>query len=360
MNEPAKLPLLKASMALLVDHLTARDLVAVVVYAGSAGLVLPPTPGDRKEEIRHALDRLEAGGSTSGGAGIELAYAVARKAFIEKGVNRVILATDGDFNVGITSPGGLVRLIEDKRRSGVFLSVLGFGTGNLKDSTMELLADKGNGNYAYIDSLEEGRKVLVTEASSTLVTVAKDVKIQVEFNPRSVAAYRLVGYENRVLAAEDFKDDGKDAGDIGAGHSVTALYEIVPAGADVDAGSVDPLRYQEPRVTAVAAAGGELATIKLRYKAPDGETSTPLQASVREEAGEASANLRFAASVAEFGMALRGSKHMGEASFSHALELGRGAIGEDRGGVRAEFLGLVEAAQRLSESKGHTAGNGRS
>ena len=357
MNEPAKLPLLKDSMRLLVDQLNERDRVAIVVYAGAAGLVLAPTPGDRKGEIRAALDALQAGGSTAGGAGIQLAYKVAEDTFVDGGVNRVILATDGDFNVGVTSAGGLERLIEEKRRSGVFLSVLGFGAGNLEDSTMEMLADKGNGNYAYIDTLAEGRKVLVTEAGSTLVTVAKDVKIQVEFNPRTVAAFRLIGYENRVLAHEDFNDDVKDAGDIGAGHSVTALYEIVPAGVALDTGSVDALKYQQPRTPAAFAGSGELATVKLRYKAPDGETSALLSAAVRDEGGEASANLRFAAAVAEFGMLLRDSEHKGTASFAHALELGRGAAGKDAEGFRAEFVGLVELAQRLAETKGGLVGS---
>ena len=357
MNEPAKLPLLKDSMRLLVGQLNDRDRVAIVVYAGAAGLVLPPTPGDRKGEIRAALDQLQAGGSTAGGAGIELAYKVAEDAFVEGGVNRVILATDGDFNVGVTSAGGLERLIEEKRKSGVFLSVLGFGEGNLKDSTMEMLADKGNGNYAYIDTLAEGRKVLVAEAGSTLVTVAKDVKIQVEFNPRTVSAFRLVGYENRVLAHEDFNDDRKDAGDIGAGHSVTALYEIVPVGVRLETGSVDALKYQHPRTPAAAADGGELATIKLRYKAPDGEKSALLSEVVRDEAGEASPNLRFAAAVAEFGMLLRDSEHKGAASFAQALELGRGARGEDPDGYRAEFVALVEQAQRLAETRGGLVGS---
>jgi Ca-activated chloride channel family protein len=357
MNEPAKLPLLQASMNLLVEQLTARDRVAIVVYAGASGLVLPPTGGDRKGEIRAALDALQAGGSTAGGAGIQLAYEVAQDGFIEGGVNRVILATDGDFNVGITSPGDLVRLIEEKRKSGVSLSVLGFGMGNLKDSTMEMLADKGNGNYAYIDTLAEGRKVLVTEAGSTLVTVAKDVKIQVEFNPRTVSAFRLIGYENRVLAHEDFNDDAKDAGDIGAGHTVTALYEVVPVGVPLGTGSVDPLKYQQPRAATAAAGNGELATIKLRYKAPDGETSTPLAASVRDEGGEASANLRFAAAVAEFGMLLRNSEHKGTASFAQALELGRSATGDDPEGFRTEFVHLVEQAQRLAQTKGGLMGS---
>ena len=357
MSDPAKLPLLQASMNLLVEQLTARDRVAIVVYAGASGLVLPATPGDQKGPIRAALDALHAGGSTAGGAGIQLAYEVAREGFIEGGVNRVILATDGDFNVGITSPGDLVRLIEEKRKTGVFLSVLGFGMGNLKDATMEMLADKGNGNYAYIDSLAEGRKVLVTEAGSTLVTVAKDVKVQVEFNPRTVSAFRLIGYENRVLAHEDFNDDRKDAGDIGAGHTVTALYEVVPAGVALEAGSVDPLKYQQPRAATAAAGSGELATIKLRYKAPDGDTSTPLLASVRDEGGEASANLRFAAAVAEFGMLLRDSEHKGTASFAQALELGRGATGDDHDGLRTEFVRLVEQAQRLAETKRAVVGS---
>jgi Ca-activated chloride channel family protein len=335
MNEPSKLPLLQSSMGLLVDQLTARDRVAIVVYAGASGLVLPATPGDRHGEIRAALDELHAGGSTAGGAGIQLAYEVAQDGFIAGGVNRVILATDGDFNVGITSHGDLVRLIEEKRKSGVSLSVLGFGMGNLKDSTMEMLADKGNGNYAYIDTLAEGRKVLVTEAGSTLVTVAKDVKVQVEFNPRTVAAFRLIGYENRVLAHEDFDDDAKDAGDIGAGHTVTALYEVVPVGVDE----------------------GELATIKLRYKAPDGETSTGLAAAVRDDGEEASANLRFAAAVAEFGMLLRNSEHKGTASFAQALELGRSAAGGDPEGFRTEFLRLVEQAQRLAQAEGDLMGS---
>jgi Ca-activated chloride channel family protein len=357
MNDPAKLPLLRSSMRLLVDQLTARDRVAIVVYAGASGLALPPTRGDRKVEILAALDGLQAGGSTAGGAGIQLAYEVAREGFMEGGVNRVILATDGDFNVGITSHGDLVRLVEEKRKSGVFLSVLGFGTGNLKDATMEMLADKGNGNYAYIDTLAEGRKVLVTEAGSTLVTVARDVKIQVEFNPRTVSAFRLIGYENRVLAHEDFNDDRKVAGDIGAGHTVTALYEVLPVGVPLGSVTIDALKYQLPRVATAAAGSGELAAVKLRYKAPDAATSASLAASVRDEGGEASANLRFAAAVVEFGMLLRDSEHKGGASFAQALELGRGAAGDDLEGYRSEFLGLVEDAQRLAQAKGGLVGS---
>ncbi len=329
-----KLPLLKSAMGLLVDQLTERDRVAIVVYAGASGLVLPPTPGDRKGTIRAAFAELQAGGSTAGGAGIQLAYEVARESFIQGGVNRVILATDGDFNVGISSQGELSRLIEEKRKTGVSLSVLGFGEGNLKDSTMEMLADKGNGNYSYVDTLQEARKVLVTEAGSTLITVAKDVKLQVEFNPRAVSAYRLIGYENRVLAHADFGDDAKDAGDIGAGHSVTALYEIVPAGGKTVGRAVDPLKYQEPRRASASAGAGELMTVAI-------EDAPPAD----------SADVRFAAAVAAFGMLLRDSEHKGTATFADVLELARGGQGQDAAGPRAEFVELVEAAQALAGSR---------
>ncbi|MFI4942610.1 MAG: von Willebrand factor type A domain-containing protein, partial [Burkholderiales bacterium] len=266
MESPDKLPLLKQAMALLVEGLREQDQVAIVVYAGQSGLVLPPTSGERKAEIRAALAALEAGGSTAGGAGIELAYRVAAEMYRPGAINRVLLATDGDFNVGVTSVGELSRLIEEKRKSGVFLSVLGFGQGNLKDATMEMLADRGNGNYSYIDSEAEAKKVLVSEAGATLVTIAKDVKIQVEWNPRRVAGYRLVGYENRLLRAEDFDDDRKDAGEIGAGHTVTALYEVVPAGLPLDAKGAGPLKYQQPPAQSPAATSDELLTLKLRYK----------------------------------------------------------------------------------------------
>ena len=348
MYDPAKLPLVKQALGLLIDQLTERDRVSIVVYAGASGLALPPTSGDRKGEIRSVVSQLEAGGSTAGGAGIQLAYRVAAESFLEGGVNRVILATDGDFNVGVTSQGELSRLIEEKRKSGVSLSVLGFGMGNLKDSTMEMLADKGNGNYAYIDSLDEARKVLVSEAGGTLVTVAKDVKLQVEFNPAAVSAYRLIGYENRILADVDFNDDTKDAGDMGAGHSVTALYEVVPTGAAHDARGVDPLKYQEPRRVAAAAASGELMTVKARYKAPDGDTSRLVAVTVKGSGGTESADLRFAAAVAGFGMLLRDSEYKGSASFAQVLELARGAQGADPGGYRAEFVRLVETAQQLA------------
>ncbi len=278
MNEPDKLPLLKRSLQALVENLSPKDRVAIATYAGSSGLVLPSTPGTEKQKILDALDNLSAGGSTNGASGIRLAYETARENFLKEGNNRVILCTDGDFNVGVTDQSELVRLIEKERASGIFLSVLGFGTGNLKDSTMEMLADKGNGNYGYVDSFAEGRKLLVDQMGGTLFTIAKDVKIQVEFNPAKVAGYRLIGYENRLLAKEDFNDDKKDAGEIGAGHAVTALYEIIPAGQPLpDRPSVDPLKYQPvPELTAQTATrseSSELLTVKLRYKAPDGDTS---------------------------------------------------------------------------------------
>ena len=349
MNEPLKLPLVKSAMAMLADTLSEKDRVSIVVYAGASGLVLSPTPGDRKAEIREALQQLEAGGSTAGGAGIVLAYKVATEAFIPGGVNRVILATDGDFNVGVTSDGELTRLIEEKRKSGVFLSVLGFGMGNLKDSKMEALADKGNGNYAYIDGVQEARKVLVEEAGGTLVTIAKDVKIQVEFNPARVAAYRLIGYENRVLAAQDFNDDKKDAGEIGAGHSVTALYEIVPAGQPVSAAAVDALRYQEARAATVAASSDELMTLKLRYMDPDADASKLLAVLVRDKGpAEASARLAWSSAVASFGMLLRDSEHKGSLDYARVKELASRGLGPDPNGYRAEFVRLVGLAESLS------------
>jgi Ca-activated chloride channel family protein len=351
MASPDKLGLLRKAMKMLVAQLDERDRIAIVVYAGASGLVLPSTACDDRAAILDALNRLEAGGSTNGGAGIELAYEMATKGFVTGGVNRVILATDGDFNVGTTSQGDLVRLIEKKAETGVFLTVLGFGMGNLKDSTLEELADRGNGSYAYIDTLAEARKVLVDEMGGTLVTIAKDVKIQVEFNPARVAAYRLVGYENRLLAAEDFNDDTKDAGEIGAGHTVTALYEIVPAGQEVDLPGVDPLKYQKPMEKTGAAASGELFTLKLRYKEPDGETSKLIERPVTdigESWAEASDDFRFAAAVAGFGMLLRDSPHKGKATYDSILELAGKALGEDPRGYRKELLDLVSAAGKLS------------
>jgi Ca-activated chloride channel family protein len=348
MMPPDKLPLVKAAMRMLVDTLTPADRVAIVVYAGASGLVLPSTPGSRKAEIQRAIAELQAGGSTNGAAGIQLAYEIAVRSFIPNGINRVILATDGDFNVGVTNQGELIRLIEEKRNQGVFLSVLGVGTGNLKDSTMEKLADKGNGNYAYLDSLHEARKVLVAEAGATLVTVAKDVKIQVEFNPRSVGAYKLIGYENRILQHQDFNDDKKDAGEIGAGHTVTALYEIVPPGEPIEGGTVDPLKYQDRNARPSAASdSGELMTVKIRYKQPNGETSKLLSRVVSDRVGPLTPQLGFASSVAEFGMLLRRSPFKGKATWSTVQELARRHRGEDVDGYRSEFIRLVELAASL-------------
>jgi Ca-activated chloride channel family protein len=347
MQPPDKLPLVRQAMRMLVDTLTAQDRIAIVVYAGASGLVLPSTPGDRKEAIHQAIARLEAGGSTNGAAGIRLAYQVARQHFVRGGVNRVVLATDGDFNVGVTSQDELIRLIEEERAGGVFLSVLGVGTGNLKDSTLEKLADKGNGNYAYLDSLHEARKVLVREGGATLTTIAKDVKIQVEFNPAVVAAYRLIGYENRLLRNEDFNDDKKDAGEIGEGHSVTALYEVVPAGPPVDGSSVDPLRYQQPRQPTPGANLLEMATVKVRYKAPDGDSSRLITHVLRNASAPPSANIGFASAVAEFGMLLRKSDHRGSASYGAVADRARQFRGSDPEGYRAEFVKLVDLAAAL-------------
>jgi Ca-activated chloride channel family protein len=351
MNEPDKLPLVKSSLRTLANQLTSRDRVAVVVYAGASGLVLPSTPGDQRGEIVSAVERLQAGGSTNGGSGIRLAYSVAEQNFIRGGTNRVVLATDGDFNVGLTSDTDLVNLIEEKRRGGVFLSVLGFGTGNLNDSMMEKLADKGNGNYAYIDTEAEARKALGEQVAGTLAAIAKDVKIQVEFNPRLVAGYRLIGYENRLLADKDFNDDTKDAGEIGAGHTVTALYEVVPAGQKLENPGVDELKYSRPAETTQGANASELLTVKLRYKEPEGETSRPLSVGVPDRQASyrnASDNFKFAAAVAEFGLLLRDSRYKGQSSYENAAQLARASAGADLNGRRAEFVGLVEAAGRLA------------
>ncbi|HKO56025.1 MAG TPA: VWA domain-containing protein [Thermoanaerobaculia bacterium] len=346
MQSPDKLPLVKESLHLLVEQMRPKDRVAIVVYAGAAGLVLSSTPGSDKAEISRAIDELQAGGSTAGGEGIRLAYDVAKENFQRNGNNRVILATDGDFNVGTTSDGELQQLIEEKRRDGVFLTVLGFGTGNVKDSKMELLADKGNGNYAYIDSIGEARKTLVHEMGGTLLTIAKDVKIQIELNPSRVAAYRLIGYENRLLAKEDFNNDKKDAGELGAGHSVTALYEIIPPGVDVPEASVDPLKYQKP--PAVAGSSAELATVKLRYKQPDGDDSRLLTEVVPDTpAATMSDNLRMAAAVAELGMLLRKSEHKGDASYDEALRLAQSVRSDDAEGYRADFMALVAKARSI-------------
>ncbi|MDX6696017.1 MAG: Ca-activated chloride channel [Blastocatellia bacterium] len=354
MNEPRKLPLVKSALKMLIEQLGARDRIAIVVYAGSSGLALPSTTGDRKGEILAALDRLEAGGSTNGAEGIQLAYQIAQQNFIKGGANRVILATDGDFNVGVTSEGDLVRLIEEKREGGVFLSVLGFGTGNVKDSTMEKLADKGNGNYAYIDTLGEARKALGEQIGGTLFTIAKDVKIQVEFNPKQAAAYRLIGYENRLLRDQDFNDDTKDAGEIGAGHTVTALYEVVPFGQKFENAGVDPLKYQQPSQTSQMADSRELMNIKLRYKEPDASFSKLLNiglADAGNKLNNASENFKFASAVAEFGMLLRASKYKADASYTDVLQLARSSTGTDLHGYRNDFINMVETARTLSSRR---------
>jgi Ca-activated chloride channel family protein len=356
MTPPNKLPLVKTAMKMLVDTLRSDDRVAIVVYAGESGLALASTPGNRKAAIRAAIDELHAGGSTNGASGIRLAYDTAAEHFIKGGVNRVILATDGDFNVGVTSQGELVRLIEEERERGIFLSVIGVGTGNVKDSTMEKLADKGNGNYSYFDSLHEARRVLIAEAGATLVTVAKDVKIQVEFNPAKVGAYRLIGYENRLLERQDFNDDRKDAGEIGAGHTITALYELVPPGEVKNLPDADPLKYQsEPRPTA-ADSRDEAMTVKLRYKAPTQARSQLITVAVKDHTAAMSPNLGFAAAVAEFAMLLRRSEFGGNASWDSAKALAMQYRGEDRDGYRSEFMRLIDLAADLDRRR--TDGSG--
>ena len=383
MDSPDKLPLLKEGMKMLARRMREQDRVAIVVYAGSEGLVLPSTPGSEREQIIEALDRLQAGGSTNGGAGIELAYRIAQESFLEEGVNRVLLCTDGDFNVGTTSTGDLVRNVEQKATAGVFLSVLGFGRGNLNDSMMEEISNKGNGNYAYIDSKREARKVLIDQLGGTLVTIAKDVKVQVEFNPRQVAGYRLIGYANRLLAPEDFNDDTKDAGEIGAGHTVTALYEIVPAGEEVATPDVDPLKYQpsggstaglpssagspdpsdlpeeeetgdspSPPQAGEGSVMDELLTVKLRYKQPDEDTSSKLEfplVDAGQRFGQTDDDFQFAAAVAAFGMLLRDSKYKGDATYDAVLEIAESAAGNDPHGYRAELIEMVRRAKALTQ-----------
>ena len=343
-----KLPLVKQSLRLLVDQLREQDRVAIVVYAGAAGLVLPPTSGARKGRILDAIEQLEAGGSTAGGAGLRLAYRVAQDSFLEEGNNRVILATDGAFNVGESSDGAMVRLIEERRDAGVFLTVLGFGTGNLQSAKMEAIAQNGNGNYAYIDQLDEARKVFIGEMGGTLLTVAKDVKIQVEFNPSQVQEYRLLGYENRLLAADDFNNDRKDAGDMGAGHRVTALYEIVPVGGGGDS-RVDPLRYQDRRRASDRTGRDELAFVKLRYKEPRGTESRLIEWSVGLETEDPSDDFQFASAVAGFGMILRDSEHRGSITVRQVLALAEDGLGADLDGYRSEFMELVQAYRSLPD-----------
>jgi Ca-activated chloride channel family protein len=354
MDEENKLPLVKSSMKLLVDQLREQDKVAIVVYAGNAGLVLPSTSGASRQTIKDAIDRLDAGGSTAGGAGIKLAYQVAKDNFIKEGNNRVVLCTDGDFNVGVSSNDELETLITKERESHVFLTVLGYGTGNYQDSKMQQLADKGNGNHAYIDNFREANKVLVSEFGGTLFTIAKDVKLQIEFNPAAVQAYRLIGYENRLLTKEDFNNDKKDAGELGSGHTVTALYEVIPVGVEnTFAEKVDPLKYQQPLKT-VAPPAGEMMTIKFRYKQPTGNTSQLITHTLRNSflaLDITSANFRFAAAVAEFGLLLRKSEFKQQASFGQTLELARGAMGNDEEGYRSEFIQLLKTARDIAKTE---------
>ena len=353
MNSPDKLGLLKKGFKLLTEQLREKDRVAIAVYAGAAGMVLPSTPGNEKHTILKAIDNLRAGGSTAGAQGIRLAYKTALDNFIENGNNRVILATDGDFNVGVSSDGELVRLIESQRLKNIFLTVLGFGTGNLKDAKMEKLADKGNGNYAYIDNLLEAKKVLVKEMGGTLHTIAKDVKLQVEFNPAHVQAYRLIGYQNRRLNKEDFNNDKKDAGELGAGHTVTALYELVPAGAHESPAKVDPLKYQESKIKPAALKSQELMTVKLRYKKPDEDQSALITHPVTAEHSDpdkASDNFNFSAAVASFGMLLRDSEFKGDSAYQAVLKLAKASKSKDNEGYRAEFIRLVEMAEMLHNS----------
>src|SRR5688572_15279362 len=346
MDEPNKLPLLKSSFKMLVNQLREQDHVAIVVYAGAAGLVLEPTSGAEKKKINEALENLEAGGSTAGGAGINLAYAVAKQHFKKDGNNRVILATDGDFNIGESSNASMERLIEEKRTDGIFLTVLGFGMGNYKDSKMEILADKGNGNYAYIDNITEARKVLVNEFGGTLFTIAKDVKLQIEFNPAKVKAYRLIGYENRMLKSEDFNNDKKDAGELGSGHTVTALYEIIPVGIESEFFKVDDLTYQHTTVDPKAQNSKELMTIKFRYKKPDEDVSKLIVHSLIDSniiLSKTSDNFRWSASVAAFGMLLRDSEYIKNFNYDAVVQMAQNSKGEDKEGYRIEFINMVKS-----------------
>jgi Ca-activated chloride channel family protein len=349
MQSADKLTLLVESLKLLVEKLRPQDKISIVVYAGAAGAVLKPTSGKDKETILAALNRLQAGGSTAGGEGIELAYKLAKENFVKEGNNRIILATDGDFNVGITNINDLTKMIEQKRETGIYLSVLGFGTGNINDETMETLADKGNGNYNYIDGIYEGKKVLVTEMGGTLFTVAKDVKIQIEFNPKFVKSYKLLGYENRKLAAEDFNNDKKDAGELGAGHCVTAIYEIITF--DNNVPDTDSLRYQQASLTPLGN-GNELMHIKVRYKKPDANESIKFEVPVFNEhkkLSNASTEMRFALSVALFGLKLRNSKMTQDMSFDEIVTMSKASKGADEQGYRAEFIKLVETAELLAK-----------
>ncbi len=352
MSSHNKLPLLKKSLKILLKELSRRDTIAIVAYAGSAGLVLPSTPANQKEKILNALDSLNAGGSTAGGAGIKLAYKVAKNNFIRGGNNRVILATDGDFNVGTSSTGHLVRLIEERRKDDIFLTIIGFGMGNYKDGRMEQISNAGNGNYFYIDGIREARKVFKTDMRATLFTIAKDVKIQIEFNPALVKAYRLVGYENRIMAAEDFNNDKKDAGELGAGHTVTALYEIIPAGSKEKLHGVDPLKYQEHIVLKKAGNSDEIMTVKLRYKPPKLNRSLLIVHPLKDQnirMRNTSDNFRFSAAVAGFGMLLRDSKFKNDLTAERIVSLTKGSLGKDKNGYRQEFLRMVETWSLLKQ-----------
>ncbi|TWU37151.1 vWA domain-containing protein [Novipirellula artificiosorum] len=353
MKAANKLPLLKRGLQLLVPQLSGKDRIAIVAYAGSAGLVLDSTPANQTATLMSALDRLQSGGSTNGGQGLQLAYQVARDHFVAGGTNRVMLCTDGDFNVGASGTDELVRMIKDASRGGIDLTVLGFGMGNFNDAMLEQVSGHGNGNYAFIDSDNEAKKVLVDQVAGTLVTIAKDVKIQVEFNPNVVSAYRLIGYENRMLEAQDFNDDKKDAGEIGAGHSVTAIYEVIPEGLPSSPGvpAIDPLKYQQPRDTSHAADSGEMLTLKVRYKLPE-ETESRLMNNVFIDDGgtfaSADREFKFAAAVAAFGMLLRDSEFRGSWTYDHVAQIAQTAIGSDEDGLRRELVELVETARRLA------------
>jgi Ca-activated chloride channel family protein len=354
MSGPRRLELVKSSLKLLTNNLREKDHVAIVVYAGSAGEVLPSTPGSDKQKIREALEQLDAGGSTAGGAGLQLAYSIAAKNFIDGGNNRIILCTDGDFNIGISSNEKLESFIEEKRQSGIFLTVLGYGMGNYKDSKMQILAEKGNGNHAYIDNLQEANKVLVSEFGGTIHTIAKDVKLQIEFNPQHVQAYRLIGYESRLLNDEDFNDDTKDAGEIGAGHNVTAFYEVVPVGIKFSgAGAIDPLKYQKNRKNddkTVFTGSDELLTVKLRYKEPDGDTSRKIELAVIDDKSDnVSTDFRFASAVAMFGQLLTHSDFKGDATFDKVIELAESALGNDEKGYRREFVRLADLTKGIDK-----------
>lgn len=354
MDMPNKLPLVRQSLNLLVENMRPQDKIAIVVYAGAAGLVLPATYGEEKAKISAAIDNLEAGGSTAGGAGIRLAYKTALENMIRGGNNRIILCTDGDFNIGVSSTADLQALVEENRNKGVFLTVLGYGMGNYKDNRLETLADKGNGNYAYIDNLNEAKKVLVNEMGATLYTIAKDVKLQVEFNPAHVKAYRLIGYENRMLRTEDFKDDTKDAGELGAGHSVTAIYEIIPAGSKESIPEVEALKYQDFKISDEARKSPEIMNVKLRYKQPTGDVSIPLETPIYNKTlgmEDVSSTFLFSSAVVAYAMMLQDSPYKENMSWDMVAKLAKDNIGADRDGYRKEFLDLIAKAAKLSEKR---------